>query len=342
MGLWELYGVRRISGVRSGYRGFYTLEPVPLDPKRVHNWHKQGGTALETSRGGFDLAKIVDGIEAHGFNQVYIIGGDGTLRGAVDIFNEICHRKLNISVTGIPKTVDNDIGIIDRSFGFQTAVETAQQAISAAHVEAESAVNGIGLVKLMGRSTGHIALSATLSSGDVDCCLIPENDFYLDGKGGLFEFLEQCLKENGHAVLVVAEGAGQDLITRTDAQKEEKDESGNPVFLDVGAWLKSELKRWWDRDHPGELFTVKYIDPTYMIRAVPANATDNLYCTLLAHSAIHGIMAGYTGFVSGPINGNYAYIPVTEVTKARNVVDTRDHKWAWVRSVTNQPDFARN
>ena len=261
------------------------------------------------------------------------------MRGAVKIFEEIRRHKLCIGVVGIPKTLDNDVGIIDRSFGFQIAVEMAQQAISAAHVEAESAVNGIGLVKLMGRSTGHIALHATLSSRDVDCCLIPELDFHLQGKGGLFEFLNQRLKENGHAVLVVAEGAGQDLMQRTDAQNEERDESGNPVFLDVGAWMKSELKKWWARDHPDELFTVKYIDPTYMIRAVPANATDNLYCTLLAHSAIHGIMTGYTGFVAGPINGNYSYIPLEDVAKAKNPVNTKDHKWSWVRSVTNQPDF---
>lgn len=341
VGLWEMYGVRQIYGVTAGYRGFYSRDPIELNPKLVHNWHKLGGTALETSRGGFDLNKIVDAIEHHGFNQVYIIGGDGSMRGAVNIFNEIQRRKLNIAVAGIPKTVDNDIGIIDRSFGFQTAVEMAQQAINAAHIEAESAVNGIGLVKLMGRSTGHIALHATLSSRDVDCCLIPEIDFYLEGEGGLFEFLEKRLKENGHAVLVVAEGAGQDMIPRTEAQKEERDESGNVVFLDFGAWLKSELKNWWTRDHANELFTVKYIDPTYMIRAVPANATDNLYCTLVAYSAIHGVMAGYTGFVSGLINGNYAYIPVEEVAHARNEVNTKDHKWAWVRSVTNQPDFVK-
>lgn len=341
VGLWDLYGVREIYGVLGGYRGFYTSDPMPLSPRRVHSWHQRGGTALETSRGGFDLEKIVNAIQDRGFNQVYIIGGDGTMRGAVEIFNEIQRRKLKISMTGIPKTVDNDVGIIDRSFGFQTAVEMAQQAINAARVEAESGINGIGLVKLMGRSTGHIALHATLSSRDVDCCLIPENDFYLEGKGGLFEFMDQRLKENGRAVLVVAEGAGQDIIPRNDAQKQEQDDSGNLVFLDVGGWLKSELKNWWAREHPGELITIKYIDPTYMIRAVPANATDNLYCTLLAHSAIHGVMAGYTGFVSGPINGNYAYIPVTEVAEAKNPVDTLDHKWAWVRSITNQPDFIR-
>ncbi|XP_051129057.1 ATP-dependent 6-phosphofructokinase 2 [Andrographis paniculata] len=342
VGLSELYGVREIFGVPAGYRGFYSSEPLPLNPNMVHGWHKNGGTLLETSRGGFDLDKIVDAIQDRGFNQVYIIGGDGTMRGMVKIFNEIKSRKLKIAVAGIPKTVDNDVGIIDKSFGFQTAVEMAQQAINAAHTEAESAVNGVGLVKLMGRSTGHIALHATLSSRDVDCCLIPENDFYLAGTGGLFEFLDDRIKNNGHAVVVVAEGAGQDIIPMTgnsDSHVQEKDESGNPVFLDVGGWLKSELKEWWAREHSDQLFTVKYIDPTYMIRAVPANATDNLYCTLLAHSAIHGAMAGYTGFVSGPINGNYAYIPVTEVAETKNPVNTRDHKWAWVRSVTNQPDF---
>ncbi|KAL5056655.1 hypothetical protein RYX36_037337 [Vicia faba] len=299
VGLWNLYGVRHIFGVTGGYRGFYSTQPVMLDPNVVHNWHNKGGTLLQTSRGGFDLCKIVDAIQNRAFNQVYIIGGDGTMRGAVKIFNEIRQRKLNIAVVGIPKT-------------------------------------------LMGRSTGHIALHATLSSRDVDCCLIPELDFYLEGKGGLFEFLDQRLKENGHAVLVVAEGAGQDIIPRTDSQKEERDESGNLVFLDIGVWLKSELNKWWDREHPGELFTVKYIDPTYMIRAVHANATDNLYCTLLAHSAIHAVMAGYTGFVAGPINGNYAYIPLEDVACAKNPVNTKDHNWSWVRSVTNQPDFLKS
>ncbi|CAF2090896.1 hypothetical protein BRARA_F03514 [Brassica rapa] len=342
VGLWELYGVREIYGIPAGYRGFYSMEAVELNPKLVHNWHKRGGTVLATSRGGFDLCKIVDAIQQNGYNQVYIIGGDGTMRGAVKIFDEVSRRKLKVGITGIPKTVDNDVGIIDRSFGFQTAVEMAQEAISAAHVEAESAVNGIGLVKLMGRSTGHIALHATLSSRDVDCCLIPEMGFYLEGKGGLFEFLEQRLKDHGHAVLVVAEGAGQEIIPRNEAQKQERDESGNLVFLDVGVWLKSALKEWWEREHPKELFTVKYIDPTYMIRAVPANATDNSYCTLLAHSSIHGVMAGYTGFVSGPINGNYAYIPLEEVAQTKNEVNTSDPKWAWVRSVTNQPDFETN
>ncbi|RLM87428.1 hypothetical protein C2845_PM04G19330 [Panicum miliaceum] len=284
VGLWELYGVRAVFGVRNGYRGFY------FDGER--------GAAPARARDGAPLAQGRGHRDRRVPRRVYAVGGDGTMRGLVEILREARRRRLAVAVAGVPKTVDNDVGIIDRSFGFHTAVEEAQRAIAAAHVEAESAANGVGLVKLMGRSAGHIALHATLSSRDVDCCLIPE-DFYLRGPGGLFEFLHRRLKRNGHAVVVVAEGAGQ-------------------------------------------LLTVKYIDPTYMIRAVPANAADSLYCTLLAHSAIHGAMPRYTGFVPGPINGNYGYIPVEEVAEARNPVDTRDHKWAWVRSVTNQPDFVQS
>jgi len=338
--LWCQCGVRDIKGIKSGYRGFYSLEPVALYPKLVSDWHKTGGTMLEISNGGFDLQKIVDGIEARGFNQVYIIGGDGTMNGAVKVFEEVKRRRLKVSIVGIPNSVDNDVGIIDSSFGFHTATQTAQSAINAAHVEAESATNGLGLVKLMGRNTGHIALHSTLGSRDVDCCLIPESPFYLEGEGGLFEFLENRLAENGHVVLVVAEGAGQDLIPRSPEDKEKRDEYGNPVFFDVGPWLRDEVKNWWKKHHSNELFTLKYIDPTYMIRAVPANASDNIYCTLLAHSAIHGAMAGYTGFAAGMINGIYAYLPLDRVAATQNIVDVNDHKWAWMMSVTNQPDFS--
>ncbi|KHN40226.1 6-phosphofructokinase 2 [Glycine soja] len=290
--------------------GFTPLSHSPSIP----NSFTIGTTSVAPSfRHPGDLHNIVDAIQTHAFNQVYIIGGDGTMRGAVKIFDEIKHRKLEVAVVGIPKTVDNDVGIID----------------SERHRPRE--VDG----------SKHRPHCSSCNAQHVDCCLIPEIDFFLEGKGGLLEFLGQRLKENGHAVLVVAEGAGQDIIPRTDSQKDERDESGNPVFLDVGVWLKSELNKWWKREHPNELFTVKYIDPTYMIRAVHANATDNLYCTLLAHSAIHGVMAGYTGFVAGPINGNYAYIPLEDVARANNPVDTQDHKWSWVRSVTNQPDFVR-
>ncbi|KAJ7523966.1 hypothetical protein O6H91_18G070700 [Diphasiastrum complanatum] len=338
-GLWHLYGVREISGIQAGYRGFYSFNTLPLNPKVVDQWHKVGGTMLDTSRGGMDLKKIGDSIEDRGYNLVFIIGGDGTLRGAHEIFKEVKRRGLKVSIACIPKTVDNDVAVIDRSFGFQTAVEVAQAAINAAHVEASSTPNGVGLVKLMGRYAGHIAFHATLSSRDVDCVLIPEVPFFLEGSGGLFEFVDQRLAENGHCVIVVAEGAGQDLIPKNTENV--KDESGNVLSQDIGFWLSTQLKNHRKTQHPDKLFALKYIDPTYMVRAVPSNATDTYYCTLLAHSAMHGAIAGYTGFVSGPVNGAYCYIPLEQVAYNQKVVDVNNHVWAWVRSLTNQPDFIK-
>jgi 6-phosphofructokinase 1 len=247
---------------------------------------------------------------------------------------------LKVAVAGIPKTIDNDIAIIDKSFGFDTAVEEAQRAINAAHVEAESVKNGIGLVKLMGRYSGYIAMYATLASRDVDCCLIPESPFYLEGEGGLYEFVEKRLKENGHMVIVVAEGAGQELVAESVQNMDSRDASGNRLLLDVGLWLSEKLKDYMTVKEHKEM-TLKYIDPTYMVRAIPSNASDNVYCTLLAQSAVHGVMAGYTGFTCGPVNGRHSYIPISRVTETPNRVKITDRMWARLLSSTNQPSFIK-
>eukprot|EP00245_Coleochaete_scutata_P005262 TRINITY_DN18692_c0_g1_i1.p1 TRINITY_DN18692_c0_g1~~TRINITY_DN18692_c0_g1_i1.p1 ORF type:complete len:598 (-),score=82.73 TRINITY_DN18692_c0_g1_i1:879-2672(-) len=337
--LWTQYNVHDIIGIEGGYRGFYARNTIAMNPKVVGDIHKRGGTILGTSRGGHSTSKIVNSIEDRGINQVYIVGGDGTQRGADIIHQEIMRRGLQVSVAGIPKTIDNDLAVIDKSFGFDTAVEEAQRAINAAHTEAESVQNGIGLVKLMGRYSGYIAMHATLASRDVDCCLIPEVPFYLDGPGGLIEFVEKRLRENGHMVLVVAEGAGQELIAETIGKSmDTSDASGNRLLLDVGHWLSNQLKEHFLKTHK-EGLNLKYIDPTYMIRAVPPNASDNVYCTLLAHSAVHGAMAGYTGFTVGPVNGRHAYIPIARVAESQNKVSTTDRMWARLLSSTSQPSF---
>ncbi|KAL4295173.1 hypothetical protein GQ457_12G022650 [Hibiscus cannabinus] len=334
-GLYHMYGVKKVLGIDGGYRGFYAKNTVHLDPKVVNDIHKRGGTILGTSRGGHDTTKIVDSISDRGINQVYIIGGDGTQRGASVIFEEVRRRGLKVSVVGIPKTIDNDVPVIDKSFGFDTAVEEAQRAINAAHVEAESFENGIGLVKLMGRYSGFIAMYATLASRDVDCCLIPESPFYLEGPGGLFEYIEGRLKENGHMVLVIAEGAGQELLAEETTQK---DASGNKLLQDVALWVSQRIKDHFSKERKMTI-NLKYIDPTYMIRAVPSNASDNVYCTLLAQSAVHGAMAGYTGYTSGLVNGRQTYIPFYRITEKQNKVVITDRMWARLLSSTNQPSF---
>ncbi|RCV16106.1 hypothetical protein SETIT_3G111200v2 [Setaria italica] len=338
-GLHDMYGVTSVLGIEGGYKGFYARNTVELTPRSVNDIHKRGGTVLGTSRGGQDTAKIVDSIQDRGINQVYIIGGDGTQKGAASIHEEVRRRGLRCAVVGVPKTIDNDIAVIDKSFGFDTAVEEAQRAINAAHVEAESAENGVGVVKLMGRNSGFIAMYATLASRDVDCCLIPESPFYLDGKGGLLEFVEKRLRDNGHMVIVVAEGAGQDLIAKSINLADTHDASGNKVLLDVGLWLSQKIKEHFKRKANNFPITLKYIDPTYMIRAVPSNASDNVYCTLLAHSALHGAMAGYTGITVAPVNGRHAYIPFYRITEKQNKVVITDRMWARVLCSTNQPCF---
>ncbi|KAK1377681.1 ATP-dependent 6-phosphofructokinase [Heracleum sosnowskyi] len=342
-GLCHMYGVKRVVGIDGGYRGFYSRNTIPLNPKVVNNIHKRGGTIIGTSRGGHDTKKIVDCIQDRGINQVYIIGGDGTQKGAAVIFEEIRRRGLKVAVAGIPKTIDNDIPVIDKSFGFDSAVEEAQRAINAAHVEAESTENGIGLVKLMGRYSGFIAMYATLASRDVDCCLIPESPFYLEGKGGLFEYIEKRLKENGHMVIVIAEGAGQELLPGSLKSTDQRDASGNNLLQDVGIWLSQKIKDHFSKQKKiGQqkmAICLKYIDPTYMIRAIPSNASDNVYCTLLAQSAVHGAMAGHTGFTVASVNGRHAYIPFHCITEKQNKVVITDRMWARLLSSTHQPSF---
>ncbi|XP_073118632.1 ATP-dependent 6-phosphofructokinase 4, chloroplastic-like [Henckelia pumila] len=341
-GLNYMYGVDDILGIQGGYRGFYSKNTIQLTPKSVNDIHKRGGTFLQTSRGGHDTNKIVDNIHDRKINQVYIIGGDGTQKGAAAIFKEVERRGLKVAVAGIPKTIDNDIAVIDKSFGFDTAVEEAQRAINAAHVEVESIENGVGIVKLMGRYSGFIAMHATLASRDVDCCLIPESPFYLEGPGGLFEFVDQRLKENKHMVIVLAEGAGQEYVAPNLHAVGEKDASGNRLLLlDVGLWLTQKIKDHFTNVRKMEI-NMKYIDPTYMIRAVPSNASDNIYCTLLAHSAVHGAMAGYTGFTVGPVNSRHSYIPISRVTETQNTVKLTDRMWARLLTSTNQPNFLRD
>ncbi|KAL5768705.1 hypothetical protein ACOSP7_015250 [Xanthoceras sorbifolium] len=336
-GLYHMYGVKRVLGIDGGYRGFYAKNTINLTPKVVNDIHKRGGTIIGTSRGGHDTSKIVDSIQDRGINQVFIIGGDGTQKGASVIFEEIRKRGLKVAVAGIPKTIDNDITVIDKSFGFDSAVEEAQRAINAAHVEAGSMENGIGVVKLMGRYSGFIAMYATLASRDVDCCLIPESPFYLEGPGGLLEFIDRRLKENGHMVIVIAEGAGQELVSESMHSATQQDASGNKLLQDVGLWLSQRIKDYFKQRKM--VLNLKYIDPTYMIRAIPSNASDNVYCTLLAQSAVHGAMAGYTGFTVGLVNGRQTYIPFYRIIEKQNKVVITDRMWARLLSSTNQPSF---
>ncbi|MBQ2207421.1 MAG: ATP-dependent 6-phosphofructokinase, partial [Treponema sp.] len=323
--LWNRYGVRRIRGIRFGYKGFFTeqgFNTVDLNPDNVDTIHKIGGSFLGTSRGGGDrVTDIVDSIERLNINVMFIIGGDGTQRGALDIANEIDRRGLKIAVVGIPKTVDNDLQFIDRSFGFETAVQKATQAINSCHMEAHSQINGIGLVKLMGRESGFIATAAAIASHEANFCLIPEVPFDMDGPNGFLAHLQERLEKRHHAVIVVAEGAGQELLTTTN----QTDASGNKKLADIGIFLRDKITEYFA--NKSFHITLMYIDPCYDVRASVTTANDSIYCERLGNNAVHAAMAGKTKIVIGLVHDKYVHIPITMATLKRNTVDPESSLW---------------
>ncbi len=338
--LWYRYGVKRISGIRNGFRGLlpdYNLTPVDLDPDAVDDIHKVGGTILGTSRGGGDrVSDIVDSLERMNINVLFNIGGDGTQKGSYDLAQEISKRGLKISVIGIPKTIDNDISFLQRSFGFETAVARASEAVAAAHTEAHSAVNGIGLVKLMGRESGFIASHTTLAVHEANFTLIPEVPFDLDGPNGILIHLKKRLQTRQHAVIVVAEGAGQEHMK----VEEGRDASGNRHLGDIGYFLKEKIQDYFKSINME--ISMKYIDPSYIIRSSVADPNDAFYCSRLGSHAAHAAMAGKTATLISLVHDQYVHLPIKMVVSKRNYVDPEGSLWRDVLGATRQPPLMLN
>jgi 6-phosphofructokinase 1 len=330
------YGVHRILGFRYGYAGLSAKsdhEPLVLTPSVVENIHQQGGTLLGSSRGHQDPADMVDQLVRRGVGLLFTIGGDGTLRGAHAIVNEITRRGLPIAVIGVPKTIDNDLDWIERSFGFATAVDEARKAIVGAHAEARGAWDGIGLVKLMGRQSGFIAAHASLANSDVNFCLVPEVPLSLEGPKGFLNALERRLNEKHHAVVVVAEGVGQDLLQ--DPKHLEHDPSGNVRLKDIGLFLHEKIEAYFaDR---GRDMTIKYIDPSYIIRSLPANSLDSEFCLMLGQHAVHAGLAGRTNMMIGYWNQRFTHVPIPLAVASRKVLDPNGETWQCVLESTGQP-----
>jgi len=338
------YEVKDIFGIKLGYKGCYT-DPennwVKLTPEVVKNIHKMGGTILGSSRGGFDADKILDSLRDRGINQVYCIGGDGTHRGIDALIQRSIERKIVISFVGIPKTIDNDIPLIDYSFGFRTSVEIANEMIDAAYTEAVSNYNGIGVVKLMGRYAGFIAHAASLCHNDIDFCLVPELPFELQGPFGVFNQIIKRVKSKGHCVVVVAEGAEEGLINPNEkiTQVENRDGSGNLIYDDIGIYLDRAIKEYAIKEH-AMLVNVFAIDPTYAIRSVPSNSGDTALCMDLAQHAVHGAMHGFTGFSTGNVRNNTCYIPIKTMMEAgARKVSIRGRPWQRMVALNDQPNF---
>lgn len=334
MTLWNQYEVRQIVGIRYGYRGLLPgapWEPMTLDPTVVARIHRQGGTILGTGRGGGQqTSQIVDTLQQMGVDLLFVIGGDGTQKGAVRIADELERRQAPIAVVGIPKTIDNDLSFVEKSFGFETAVTEALRAVEGAHTEAEDSVNGVGLVRLMGRESGFIAAHAALASNDADFVLVPEVPFDLEGENGLLRHLEQRVQANGHALIIVAEGAGQEYVTPSG-----EDAGGNKKFGDIGLYLRERILQHFERS--GVEISMKYIDPSYTIRSQPACASDSIYCARLGANAVHAAMSGRTACLVGRVNNRLVHVPIGAASATRNRVDPLGPLWRDVINDTGQP-----
>jgi 6-phosphofructokinase 1 len=329
------YGVRSIQGIRYGYRGFIKDQgppPVTLTPDLVKGIHETGGSFLASSRGPQSTEAIVDWLQDNHIAILFTIGGDGTLRGAEDIYQEVTTRGLNLSVIGIPKTIDNDIAYVEKTFGLETAFAVAAEAVRSAHTEAVGAPNGVGLVKVMGRYSGFIAANAAMALNEVNFVLIPEVPFDLEAPAGFLPVLKKRLQAKQHAVIVVAEGAGQNLFEK---EKKITDLSGNVRLSDIGLLLKREIAGYFKRETME--VNIKYIDPSYLVRSVAAHANDAIYCIQLAQHAVHAGMSGYTGSVVGRWNGQFTYVPLALANSERKFISPDGELWRTVLEATGQP-----
>ena len=328
------YGVKSVLGIHGGYRGLDPSRgkpPIELTDDLVEDIHKDGGTVLGTSRGPVDISIAVDFLIAQQVNILFTVGGDGTQRGGNELFEEARRRKHPLAVVGIPKTIDNDVHFVTRTFGFGTAVEEAVRVINSAHTEARSVDNGVAVVKLMGRHAGFIAAAATVASQDVNFCLVPEVPFAMKGTEGLLAALERRLEKKGHTVVVVAEGAGQELLGHSG----EQDASGNMKLRDIGHFLRDEFNKHFKER--GIEMTLRHFDPSYQIRGCPANTEDALLCDSLGRHAVHAAMAGRTGLVISFLHGHYVHVPISIIAQGSKSLNLDGELWRAVLSSTGQP-----
>lgn len=329
------YGVKEVYGLRFGFEGLNPAcghTPLRLTTDLVDDIHRVGGTMLGSSRGPQPVPVMVDWLVENEIDILLCVGGDGTQRGGHELAQEILRRKLRIAVVGVPKTIDNDLLFVRRSFGYVTAIDEARRVLDCAHSESKGAVNGIGLVKVMGRESGFIAAGATLTSQEVNFCLIPEVPLRLDGEYGFLHVLKRRMLARNHAVVVVAEGAGQNLFPESGAQY---DASGNRKHQDIGIFLKKQIEQFFAAERVP--VSVKYIDPSYIVRSVPANSDDSLLCDQYARYAVHAAMAGKTDALVGFWNGSFIHVPIAMAVASKNRVAPESELWDSVIAATGQP-----
>jgi len=334
--LHHIYKIQSVTGFRYGYQGLDPkngLAPIVLTPEIVEDIHKEGGSILGTSRGPVDVKIAIDNLIARKINILFTVGGDGTQRGSLEFEEEARRRGFPLAIIGIPKTIDNDVMFVSRTFGYLTAMEESARVIDSAHTEVHSVQNGIAIVKLMGRQAGFIAAGATIASQDVNFTLIPEVPFKLDGEKGFLAALKKRVLARNHAVIVVAEGAGQDLIPGVSSQK---DASGNVKLKDIGVFLREAIEKYFQQEQVP--IVMRYFDPSYLIRSRPADAEDSVLCDLFARNAAHAAMSGKTGIIIGLVNDTFVHVPIAMLAGQKKRINTESIWWRAVLAATGQPE----
>lgn len=328
MCLWHQYGVRHITGIQFGYNGLSNPElyaPKHLGPKAVREIHMKGGSVLKAGRGGLEAERICDNLEKMGVNMLFVVGGDGTQAAGNLLYEEARRRNLQLSIVGVPKSIDNDILFFDKTFGFDTAVSAACNVIRNGWVEATSCEKGVGIVKLMGRDAGFVCMDAALSSTIVDLCLIPEVSVKMED---IMDHIDETLQRKNFMVIAVAEGAGQEHVATGKV-----DATGHTIYGDIGTHLRDSVNKHL-KPSGGRCF---YIDPSYIIRSVPIDPNDHVYCSRLARDAVHSAMRGYTGVVVGPIHNVICMIPMQLIASGKRHVPTKSSNWQACVQVCNMP-----
>lgn len=326
------YGVKEVLGFRGGYSGLdpqSNREPVKLTPEYVSCIHQQGGTVLGSSRGPVDIGRAVANLIARGVNLLFTVGGDGTQRGGNALYQEARKHGHLLSVVGVPKTIDNDVAFVSRTFGFISALEEADRVLDCAHTEARSVPGGIGLVRLMGRHAGFVTAGAAVANQDVNFALIPEVPFKLES---FLAALKERIVQKSHAVIAVAEGAGQDLL---ETEAAARDASGNVKLRDIGPFLRQQIEAYFKKE--GIPIVVRYFDPSYQVRSRPANTEDAILCDLYARHAVHAAMAGKTGVVIGFLHERFIHVPIELLCTKTKRLDPLSGWWRSVLSATGQP-----
>ena len=335
LALHHCYQVKEVLGFQNGYQGLDPElggEPLVLTPRLVEDIHKEGGTILNTSRGPVNTKRAVDNLIQRGVDILFTLGGDGTQKGGYDLYLEAKRRGHPLAVVGIPKTVDNDIPFVSRTFGYLTAIEQACKVIECAHTEAHSVENGISVVKLMGRHAGFIAAGSTIASQDVNFTLVPEIPFKMEGDRGFLAALKQRILKRNHAVIVIAEGAGQDLLENSG---NERDASGNIKLKDIGLFLKEKITAYFKVENIPA--TLRYFDPNYIVRSCRADSEDAILCDFYGRNAVHAAMAGKTGLLIGLHHDVFIHVPIELLATRKKRLDPKSQLWHAVLSSTGQP-----